>query len=174
MKEIIQLFAAITVAKKGPQDVPASSALMLLTVLGYFAVNVVITIILPPMSIPWMLPLLIDIVFTLGWNFLLLRVVGRPERFMQTTTAVFGYRALLTPLWVLTMWLVTRFQNDPGWQFPIALVGLAVVIWVIAVNSHILKAALEWSMAPAVALVILQMLAGELVRYALLANGAGA
>ena len=42
-------------------------------------------------------------------------------------------------------------------------VSLALLIWIIAANSHIVKAALEWSMAPSVALVILQTLAGDLL-----------
>jgi hypothetical protein len=45
--------------------------------------------------------------------------------------------------------------------------GLVLVIWVIAANSHVVKAALEWSSPASVALVILQILAGQILLFAL-------
>jgi hypothetical protein len=102
-----------------------------------------------------------------AWYTLLLRLVRRPERFLQTTTAVYGFQAVLSPLLVASVWLTRRFPQDSVWQFPITLVSLALLIWIIAANSHIVKAALEWSMPPSVALVILQTLAGNLLVLAL-------
>jgi hypothetical protein len=49
----------------------------------------------------------------------------------------------------------------------VSLLGLALLIWVIAANSQIVKSALEWSMPPSVALVILQTLAGNVLQLAL-------
>ena len=40
---------------------------------------------------------------------------------------------------------------------------LMLFIWLIAANSHVVKAALEWSNLASVALVILQFLAEQLV-----------
>jgi hypothetical protein len=44
---------------------------------------------------------------------------------------------------------------------------LLLFAWVIAANSHIVKAALDWSATSSVALVILQTLAGWLLLSAL-------
>ena len=68
---------------------------------------------------------------------------------------------------VTSGWLMRRFAQDTLWQFPVTLMGLALLIWVIAVNSHVVKAALEWSSSSSVALVILQTLAGNLLVLAL-------
>ena len=79
-----------------------------------------------------------------------------------------GYERLATTLGVsvateilLSWWLRGRVANVSSAY--ITGISLALLIWVIAANSHIVKAALEWSMAPSVALVILQNLAGELL-----------
>jgi hypothetical protein len=42
-----------------------------------------------------------------------------------------------------------------------------LLVWFVAANSHIVKAALEWSLGASVAVVILQILAGELLQRAL-------
>jgi hypothetical protein len=167
MRELIRLFMQIALLRRGPQDVPASSLLLALTVAGYFAVNFVVSSVLPPFPGPWVAHLCVDVVFMFVWYTLLLRLVRRPERFLQTTTAVYGFQAVLSPLLVASVWLTRRFPQDSVWQFPITLVSLGLLIWIIAANSHIVKAALEWSMPPSVALVILQTLAGNLLVLAM-------
>ena len=75
---------------------------------------------------------------------------------------------MLTPLAVGCEWLMRRFGEDSVWQVPITCAGLLLLVWLIAANSHVVKAALEWSATSSVALVILQTLAGWLLQLALL------
>ncbi|MGH8133493.1 MAG: hypothetical protein ACRETP_09730 [Steroidobacteraceae bacterium] len=165
MTEIIRLFVQITLLRRGPQDLPASLLLLVLTVGGYSGVNFVVSSLLPP-SAGWPPQLAVEVLFTLGWYAALLRLLGRRERFLQTTTAVFGFGALLSPPLIASEWLMRRFGQDATWQLPIAVGGLVLVIWVIAVTSHVVKAALEWSRGASVALVILQIVAGQLLLFA--------
>lgn len=167
MKELARLYAQIAMLRKGPQDVPASAALLAATVAAYVVVNFAVSLLLPPVLGPWQQMLLIDVVFTIVWYAVLLRVLGKPERFMQTATAIFGYQAVLSPLSIASGWLIHRFQTDAAWQFPLGVVYLVVVIWMIAVNGHVLKAALEWSMPSCIGLVILQILTAQLLLIAL-------
>jgi hypothetical protein len=177
MKELIQLFTQIALLRRGPQDVPASLLLLGITIIGYFGVNFLVNSLMPPaLHGPgvssaaikaWPAHLVVDVVFTLIWYVVLLRLAGRSERTLQTTTAVFGFQAVLSPLVIVSEWLMLRFAQDTTWQLPVALMWLMLLIWVIAVNSHVVKAALEWSSAASVALVILQFLAGQLVLFAL-------
>jgi hypothetical protein len=166
MKELIQLFTQITLLRRGPQDLPASPLLLALTVAGYFVVNFLVSALMPPVA-GWPGHLAVDVVFQLVWYVLLLRLAGKSERTLQTTTAVFGFQAVLSPLLVLSEWLMRRFAQDTTWQFPVTLMGLVLVVWVIAANSHVVKAALEWSSPASVALVILQILAGQILLFAL-------
>ena len=119
--------------------------------------------VLPPFKGPWVAHLCAMSLFMFVWYALLMNLVRRPERFLQTSTAVYGFQAVLSPLLVAAVWLMRRFEQDSVWQLPASLLSLALFIWIISANSHIVKAALEWSMPPSVALVILQMLAEQLL-----------
>jgi len=170
MREVIGLFVQIALLRRGPQDLPASILLLLLTLAGYVAVNALVSSVLP-VTADWPAQLAVEVLFTLGWYAGLLRLVGRRERFLQTATGVFGLRTLIAPAVTACAWLSRRFEHDGTWQLPIAVGGLALVIWLIAANSHVVKAALEWSSAASVALVILQIVSGQLLLFALFSPG---
>lgn len=163
MQDLIRLFTQIALLRRGPQDLPTSGLLLAGTIGGYFVVNFAVEWLLPPFTGPWVAHLLVEVVFMFVWYAAVLRIAGRPERFLQTTTAVFGFQAVLSPLMVAAVALTRRFTQDSVWQFPVMLMSIVVFIWIIVANSHIVKAALEWSMPPSVALVILQTLAGYLL-----------
>jgi hypothetical protein len=166
MTDVIRLYTQIALLRRGPQDLPASPLLLVLTVLGYLGVNIVVSSVLPPDK-RWPEALLVDTLFTLLWYVLLLRLLGRPERTLQTTSAVFGFQAVLSPLLVGSEWLMSRFNGDTAWQLPVICAGLLLFVWLIAANSHVVKTALEWSPTPSVALVILQTLVGWALQFAL-------
>jgi hypothetical protein len=166
MTEVARLYVAIALLRRGPQDLPASRLLLILTVGGYVAVNSLVSGLLPP-STGWPAQLAIDVLFTLAWYAALLQLTGRTERFLQTVTAVFGFQSVLAPLLIVSEWLMRRFGQDTTWQLPIAVAGLALVVWLIAANGHVVKEALDWSSATSVTLVILQIVAGQLLLFAL-------
>jgi uncharacterized membrane protein (DUF485 family) len=167
MKEVIGLYVQIALLRRGPQDLPASRLLLILTVCGYAAVNVLVSALLPPAP-DWPSQLAVDVLFTLAWYAVLLQLAGRRERFLQTATGIFGLQSVVAPLLIACQWLMRRYGQDTNWQLPIAVGVLALVMWLIAANSHVVKAALEWSSAASVALVILQIVSSELLLYALL------
>ena len=160
MKELVRLFVQIALLRKGPQDLPASPTLLLATACGYFLVCCLVSAVLPPVS-GWFGQLVVDVLFTFAWYALLLALLRRPERFLQTTTAVFGYEIVLSPLQIGSVWLIRQFAENDAWRFPIFLLGLAIIVWMLAVNARVLKAALEWPMPACVALAILEILAGQ-------------
>jgi hypothetical protein len=171
MREVVGLFVQIALLRRGPQDLPASMLLLVLTVLGYTVVYLAVCMVLPPGN-AWSTELLVNVVFTIVWYVGLLRLLGRPERTVQTVTAVFGLQAVVAPLLIASEWLVRRFGQDSDWQLPIAAGGLVLVIWLIAALGHVVKAALEWSTAASVALVILQIAATQLLLIAVFPAGA--
>ncbi|HEX4647232.1 MAG TPA: hypothetical protein VH111_00250 [Steroidobacteraceae bacterium] len=164
MKQLIQLFAQIALLRRGPQDLPASTLLLALTVAGYLGVTLLVSSVMPPMpGWPGAPQVLADTVFTLVWYVALLKLVGRPERILQTATAVFGFQVVLSPLLITSDWLVLRFRQDDLWQLPVVSASLLLLVWVIAAYSQIVKAALEWSSPASVVLVILQTLTGQML-----------
>ncbi len=167
MREVLKLFAQILLLRRGPQDLPASGLLLALTVAAYVVVNCLVSSVFPP-ALDWPALLLVDVGFLLLWNALLLRLVGRPERTVQTATAVFGYQLLLAPLLVVLLWLAPRVHGDPAWEGLVEAATLVLLVWLVAANSRIVSAALEWSMGASVALVIVQTLADELLQLTIL------
>jgi hypothetical protein len=180
MKELVKLFTQIALLRRGPQDLPASMLLLTLTIVAYLLVNLLLNGLLPSPVVAdaatrvaeaeqpnWSAQLLLDTVFTLVWYVALLRIAGRPERTLQTITAVFGFQIVLAPLLFLSSWLWPRFPHDSTGFVPVALFSIVLLAWLVAANSHIVKAALEWSGGASVALVILQILASELLRRGL-------
>jgi len=161
MSELLRLFTQITLLRRGPQDVPASVLLLVLSMLAYLGVKALVCTLLPLQA--WPGPLLAETLFTLLWYVVLLRLVGRPERTVQTATAVFGVQTLLAPLLVACEWLIPRVQQGSAWQLPVASAGLLLLVWLITANSHVVKAALEWSATASVVLVILQVFSVQLL-----------
>jgi hypothetical protein len=172
MTELVKLFTQIALLRRGPQDLPASLLLLGLTVVAYLAVNLLLNASAAELR-SYPAQLLLDTAFTLLWYVALLRFAGRPERTLQTSTAVFGFQIVLAPLLFLSSWLGPRFAHDTTWGVPVALFAIVVGVWLIAANSHIVKAALEWSTALSVMLVILQILAGLLLQRQLFSTPQG-
>jgi heme/copper-type cytochrome/quinol oxidase subunit 4 len=167
MSEFIRLYAQIALLRRGPQDLPASPLLLALTVVAFLAVNFVMSSVLPPDN-RWRESLLVATLFTLLWYVVLLRLAGRPERTLQTTSAVFGFQTVLAPLVIGCGWLIRRFGEGSPWQVAVICAGLLLFAWVIAANSYIVKVALEWSVSSSVVLVILETVVGWLLQLALL------
>jgi hypothetical protein len=165
MQELVRLFAQIALLRKGPQDLPASAALLVATAAAFIIINCVVSLVLPPIPGPWFYQLLVEVLFTYGWYALLLRSAKRPERFVQTLTAIFGYQALLTPLWIATVWLVRQYADDDTLRLPSSVLGLVIVVWRVAINVRIVRAALEWGTAACIAVVILQYLAEQMLLF---------
>jgi hypothetical protein len=170
MREVVRLYVQIALLRRGPQDLPVSRLLLILTACAYVALNALVSSLLPP-STSWAPQVAVEVVFTLAWYAALLQLAGKRERFLQTATAVFGFQSVLSPPQIASVWLMRRFGQDTTWQLPIGVAGLALLIWLIAANSHVVKAALDWSSASSVALVILQIVAGQLLLFALFPPG---
>jgi hypothetical protein len=168
MTELVRLYGQIAILRKGPQDVPAVGLLLLLTGIAYFVVNVLMVLLLPVLTGPWLRALALDVTFTVAWYWTLLRLTGRGERFVQTAAAILGYRTVLTPLSLSSEWLVRLLGDNETWQLPVSVVYIVVVGWMIAACARVLHAALEWPMPACVALVILELLAGWMLMFNLL------
>jgi hypothetical protein len=162
MRQLLRLVTQIALLRRGPEDLPSSALLLALSVLGYVLVYALIGALVAD-DARWQLVLLIDTLFTLFWYVTLLRLARRPERTLQTLSAVFAVRTLLSPPLLGAEWLVRRFTEDATWGVPVSCLYLLLWVWVIAASTHIVKAALEWSTSASIALVILEVLASWLV-----------
>ena len=130
---IIGLYADIARLRRGPEDLPASSTLLLLTIVAYAGLDALLLSVAPGLPGNPALLIGIDIGVTLVWYAMLLRIAHKPERYLQTVTAVLGFQLVLAPLLIASGWLFLKFQADTTWQLPVALVRLAVEVWALIV-----------------------------------------
>lgn len=163
MMELLRLYGQIALLRKGPQDVPASPLVLFVTVVSFFGAICLVSLLLPPVPGPWVLHLVVHVLFMLAWYAVLLRTQNKSERFLQTTTALFGYQFLLSPPIIVLSGLMRVFENETFLLVPVVILSLILGIWAIAAGARILSAALEFSMPASVSLIIAQELAALLL-----------
>jgi hypothetical protein len=155
MSEVLQVLVGIARLKRGPEDLPASPGLLALLVAGSILSDVVLLSILPrPIEGSPAAIIAIGIAVVLAWTALVLRVAGKPERFTQTMTAIFGFQVIMAPLLVFSGWFMVTYQADPAWQGPAVGLRLVVEIWALVVLARILRSATQWPMVACVMLAI--------------------
>jgi len=154
--------------KRGPEDLPASVGLLTVLVLCSIVSDIVLLNVLPsslegnPVALS-----AVGIAVVFAWNALVLRVAGKPERFTQTMTAVFGFQVVMAPLLIFTGWFMVTYQADPTWQTAAVGLRLVVEIWALAVLARILRSASEWPMFACVMLAITTELLAYMIITAL-------
>jgi len=156
----LRLFVEIARLRRGPEDLPAARSLLVTTLVAYFLLNLVLSLLLPGQSGsgPLVAPLLTEIALVVLWLALLLRLAGKPERLMQTATAFFGFQLVLAPLFMAALTLMGSYAEDPSWQVPVMLLVLVLGGWALAANTRILAAATGWPVFLCIALVLGQAL----------------
>jgi cytochrome bd-type quinol oxidase subunit 2 len=156
--QLLRQFVDITLLKRGPDDLPASTGVLAATVGACAAVNLLAGGLLPPQPGQPLVLLAIDTLMMLLWVWLLLKLARKPERFLQTATGMFGVQLLLAPLFAVALWVFLRAKDDQGMQLPGAVLILALGLWALVVTARILKSATGWPTFACIALVLAQAL----------------
>ena len=163
----LRTLVSITRLKSGPEDLPASlSLLVAIIVLATIPDLLTLTIVPLPAEVNPVLLIAVDIGTTLVWFGAILRLAGRPERFLQTLAAMFGIQIILAPALVFAGWFYITYQKDPTLGGPAILLGAIVGIWTLVIQARILRSATGWQ----IFLCVMLALARELVAQ-LLING---
>jgi hypothetical protein len=170
VSEALRVLTGIVRLKKGPEDLPFSTPLLVFLIIVSSLLDAVTWVVvpLPDKTAAASGPLLIaiGIAVTIFWYGGLLRYAGKSERFVQTLTAVFGFQIILAPALLFTAWFYFSFYQDPTWKLPAGLLRSAVEIWALVILARILRAATQWPMFICVMLAI----ANELLSALLMAS----
>jgi hypothetical protein len=157
MLDLIRAFIDIALWRRGPQHLPYSVLLFLVTLVVYCMVSVALTGALKHLSTApntaitaqgMLLSTAIGVGVTLAWVFLMLAVARRAPRFFQTSTAVFGASIVITPLLVLAPALLMR-AGVPIIAWSLFLLMLS---WYVIAIAHIVRNALDVPLIGAVLL----------------------
>jgi hypothetical protein len=144
MYALFNLFLDICLFRKGPQHVPASLALLRLTLITYgLSGFLVLLLSVGPLTAGLMV--LIDIVLLLALTYGALTLWNYRMRFIQTLTALLGTGTLLQLLVLpVSVWMAQELAKTGAPEFP-WLLSLGLIGWSIAVIAHILHHALAIS-----------------------------
>ncbi|MFZ1538046.1 MAG: hypothetical protein WAT23_11770 [Chromatiaceae bacterium] len=138
MSILIRFFVELCLLRRGPQDLPGSSALLGLALVVHLVSAVLIGLaagLTAPVSIGQGLA---DALLTLGLLVLALRVMDRQPRFLQLATALFGAGALLGLLALVPLGLVAGAESR-GETSLAGLPLLVLLFWSLLVTGHILR-----------------------------------
>lgn len=136
---LIRLFLDISLFKKGPQDVPASTALLLLTVLGNLAIGIGLAAMDGDLG-EAAAQALVGSALLAGFLSAALYLASKTMRCVKTCTAAFGCDTLIS---VLAIPLLLWGQSTPEAMAPVAPLLMVLMLWQMAVIGHILRHALS-------------------------------
>ncbi len=143
MNLLLKVFAEIVFFRRGPEDLPASSFLLMSSMLAFAIGSVLTSTVHTDGAGLILLQVGADISLMLIWFGSLLIIYDRRARLPQTLTALFGTGALLYFVAFPVMsWLQYALDEQTGAQLP-TLLAIAVVFWSIAVAGHIVHRALN-------------------------------
>jgi hypothetical protein len=169
----LAVFRDIACLRRGPEELPVSWGWLLATIVAQAALGLVIASILPPLpptpgvedhSLAW---LTLEVMVLLLWGRAILQVVGRPERFLQTMTAVFGVHLVLKPMLVTASWAARYLEKNSGGATTAELVAIALSMWTVVVLARVLRSATDWPVFACGVLVIAQGLVFYLIAIAI-------
>ena len=151
VQQFLRICLDIVLWRRGPQDLPASSLLLAIAVAAYVAVSAVQLALLGETAATWFFFVVIDPLLLAGWVWLVLRLYGRPERFMQTASAVFGTGAVLgIGLYLPLQLIITGLGYDPTSGLA-QFFALVLVIVFALVTGRIIKLATDSNMFTGIA-----------------------
>ena len=143
VQQFLRICLDIVLWRRGPQDLPASSLLLAIAVAAYVAVSAVQLALLGETAATWFFFVVIDPLLLAGWVWLVLRLYSRPERFLQTASAVFGTGAVLgIGLYLPLQLIITGLGYDPA-SGPAQFFALVLVVVFALVTGRIIKLATD-------------------------------
>jgi hypothetical protein len=168
----LKAFLDIVLWRRGPQDLPASRLLLWLTAAAYVAVSIVQLALLEEPAAAWIIFVLLDPVLLVAGVYLLLKLFGKSDRFLQVATAVLGTGVVLgLGLFLPVQWTVMQAGLTPE-STAAGLIALAMVVVFGLVTGRILKLATETNLFTGVTLALTYFLLINLLLT--LVSGGGA
>jgi hypothetical protein len=139
-------FFSICCLKKAPEDLPASIELLVLSFAAYSISSFLLALTSQPADVA-ALSGIIDAGLLAAITYFLLTLFRLPERWLQTTSALFGTGIIFSLLALpFSHMLASTTDTDPFF-LAILLVIISLLLWNISVMAHIMRHALSSSFA---------------------------
>ena len=139
MKVLILRFIDICLLRAGPQDLPASSVLLMLTLIAYCSAGLLLSLVNTGLANAILL-VVVDVLLLAGLAYLILWIRLLTVRFMQALTALAGSGAILEfSIWPVVYWQQLSTATDGPGLLIASLLLWIWLFWNIAVVGHILR-----------------------------------
>lgn len=163
MSSVVETFRDILLLRRGPQDLPYSTQLLVTVAALSIAVQ---------LPVAWMREVgagtvlaasALWLAFTLGLLRLLLTLRDKGSRFVQAATAFLGCNAVFNAMGIPVALLVGTPPQSPeqmtGAQILAGLISLPLLVWKVAVDAHVFRHSLDISFGGGVAVALMWILA---------------
>jgi len=151
---IINFFIDLALLRRAPQDLPASAALLLLVLAAGLVAGLLLALTAGVGLGSGLLQSLLDLGLMLGALSLALRLLGRPQRFLQTATALLGVDTLITLMALLPVGLARPVDSESGLLALAGLLFMLLVAWSVLATGHILRHAFGLTLLQGAAIAI--------------------
>ena len=171
MLHFLKAFLDIVLWRRGPQDLPESRLLLWLTAAAYVAVSIAQLTLLEEPAAAWLVFVVLDPILLTTGVYLLLRLFGKTDRFVQTVSAVLGTGVVLgLGMFLPVQWLLAQAAVPPG-STAAGMVALGMVVIFALVTGRIVKLATDSNLFTGVTLSLTYFLLINLLLH--LASGGG-
>ena len=148
LRAVLARVVDIILLRGGPETLPASSSLLAVVIAAKIAVSALSFLLITNPPSDWPTTLIVEsAVYFFGLR-VTTTLVNKPERFLQTTTALFGTSTLFMPALIPMSATLLPYIAKPDPAVPppaaLSLLAAAVGLWLLVVQVRILRAAFEW------------------------------
>jgi hypothetical protein len=154
VQQFLRIFLDIVLWRRGPQDLPASGLLVLLTLAAYVAVSMLQLALLKEPASTWLFFLVGDPLLLMAWVWLALKLFGHVERYPQAVSAVLGTGALLGLVLYLPLQMVVTVSGQEPASALAQTFGLLLIVVFALVTGRIIKLATETNLFTGIAVAL--------------------
>jgi len=143
-KRLLRLFFELCLMKKGPKDVPDSSALLILVFCLYFLAG---TVLLSSSLVftEALMQSLIETILLGVFVYLLVSFFAIKNRFNQSVTAIYGSGAFITIVSMPFIFWMQSLTDNNGSTGVVGLIVFMLVCWSFTVMANIIRETIEKS-----------------------------
>lgn len=154
MLAIVHFFIDLCLLRRAPQDLPASRLLLALVAGASLLGSMLLAMTAGEKALIGLLQGGLDLGFLLALLYAILRLVDKPARFVQTSTALIGADTLIGLLALLPLSLAAGVDESSPMLVLAGMLFLMLVVWGVVATAHILRHALEIRLSQGVLLAI--------------------
>ncbi|HLA73060.1 MAG TPA: hypothetical protein VK624_16255 [Steroidobacteraceae bacterium] len=161
LRALFGVVVDIVFLRRGPENIPSSSTLLGVVVTVYVALYTLayqafILSAVPAAPRTWALQIVLAALIELLWFWIAFRIARKPERFVQTMTAVFATSMLFIPALAMVGALLPYMKEGSTAQPPAMLSFLTAFagIWMVVILVRIVRSAFEWNWPRSIGFVL--------------------